>query len=191
MSDKKIKIYGSWLRDNYDYQETKSYLDSIHDENYPRFKSRVEHYEFLANDFIKFYKEKFPNLSGKISINYAAINGGLARYFNDVIHYKLWHPIIYINKARVISYSISWLTIYNPISISLTKSEYESLGKEERKFTLRANILFCLYVMRWYLNGFNFQNQQSIKFLYKRVSYLIQTNQFEPKNIAVAFEVAP
>ena len=190
MSDKKIKIYGSWLKNNFDYDETKDYLDTVHSDNYPRFKTRVEHYEYLATEFVEASIIRYPQLADKININYAAINGGLARYFNDVIHYKLWHPIVYINKARVISYSISWIITYNPVSLSLTKIEYDSLDTNTRKFALKINILFCLFVMKWYLYGFKFQSETAIDFLYKRISYLIQTNQFEPKNIAVAFEVA-
>jgi len=189
--DAQAKIYGTWLKPNFDYTDVKAKLDALHGENYERYKSRRRHFEAIAELFVADAEESYPSLKGKLFVNFAAISMGLAKYFNDVVHYKLWHPITYINKARVISYSAHWMLLHAPVSLALSRAEYSVLDKRTRKFVLELNTHFILMMIKWYMRGFGVSHSPVVlNTIYKRVAYLIKTGQFEAKNIAVAFEVA-
>jgi hypothetical protein len=188
MPEKNNRLYNLWLTNNFDAESAIKEIGRLgyYKEKYER---RIDCYHDLAKKFISIAIKKVPKLDKKLHIDSSKISIGLVRYFNDAVHFKIWHPIEYLNSSRSAAYAARWLLVFQPISIALSMDEYASLDHDARKFVMGLHIAFASFVMDWFLEKTHAHSDTAKhNRVRRRFTYLAHKDKFEPRNFAAALE---
>lgn len=179
-------LYGSWLDESHDYEIPKSRIDSLHQEYFPKYQRRIAAVEAIAVFFVDELEDTFDNLKGVFQVSYPNILGCVGRYLNDIVHYKVWHEISDSKPSKMLSHMAKWAFHYPPVVTALSKAQYEQLTENEREVVLNINTIFIDQLFQYIIDGFEIQGVELSD--YKKIFYLLETNQFDAKNATMLFE---
>ena len=182
------EIYGSWLNESFDYKKTKERLDSLHTEFFPKYEMRVEAIYALAQLYKGQMCVLYPHLASNFDVAYHNVLSLCGRYFNDIVHYKVWHDVSDSEKAKMVAHMVKWAFEYPPVVVSLSEDEYKSLDQNSRTVCFEHRQGFIDLMVEYILLGFRTgsENISQVGRLNK-IFYLLETGQYDVKNATLIF----
>ena len=177
-------LYGAWLDEGHDYTDVKDRVDTLHSEFYEKYENRVDAINACADIFIETYEILYPKL--KLKISYPNLLLLVGRYFNDIVHYKVWHEITDTELAKMCSHMAKWAQINQPVFTDVDREAYDLLNQEEKSIALNINLYFIDQVIKYLLLKYAPNSVDSVN--YKKIFYFLKTGQYDAKSMTLYFE---
>ena len=169
-------VYGSWLFDD--------------DPNLKKkFEERLSSFTILAEKAVKDVTTKYPNLSGCTFISYQNLRLALARYFNDVVHFKMFHNIELIHPSKMVAHTIKWIAIYPVLFTNITTENLRELSEDEQFAIININMIFIDETVKYYVSLANpYLSNKLYDAIGSKLSYYLKTGNYDERMASLWFE---